>query len=390
MWLTGHEAGPPLLPAADVPAAAGAVGGVDASVLLFGRSRLLGLSRHGRISAGGTARLLRCADGWTAVNLARPEDLDSVAAIIESDDGGEPLAALEAAARSFASVALADRCQLLGVPAAAVGTRTGEPAVRLERVGAGRSTGATRPFVVDLSSLWAGPLVAHLLGRAGAEVVKVESRARPDGARNGVPAFFDWLHAGHRSVVVDFASGEGRRDLRRLVEMADVVIASSRPRALAQLGIEPDDVVASGVGRIWVGITGYGARGDDGDRVAFGDDAAVAGGLVARDAAGDPVFCGDALADPLTGLYAAAAVQAAMAAGGGFRIDVSMADVAAHVAGLPAQWGPAAVRRASDGWVVEHGGDTIPVAAPPAPAVAGSAEHAGASTGEILARFAGA
>ena len=39
------------------------------------------------------------------------------------------------------------------------------------------------PLVVDLSALWAGPLCAHLLGLAGARVVKVESLGRPDGAR---------------------------------------------------------------------------------------------------------------------------------------------------------------------------------------------------------------
>src|SRR5262249_27702398 len=51
-------------------------------------------------------------------------------------------------------------------------------------------------LVVDLSSLWAGPLCGRLLADAGATVVKVESRARPDGARRGPAAFFDLLNAG--------------------------------------------------------------------------------------------------------------------------------------------------------------------------------------------------
>jgi hypothetical protein len=68
--------------------------------------------------------------------------------------------------------------------------------------------------------------------------------------------------------------------------------------------------------------------------VAFGDDAAVSGGLAGGTAAG-PVFCGDAIADPLTGLEAARAVLESHARGGGEVIDVAMAAVAARYAALP-------------------------------------------------------
>jgi crotonobetainyl-CoA:carnitine CoA-transferase CaiB-like acyl-CoA transferase len=67
--------------------------------------------------------------------------------------------------------------------------------------------------------------------------------------------------------------------------------------------------------------------------VAFGDDAAVAGGLVEYDSDG-PVFVGDAIADPLTGLHAAAAVADALARGGGELIEMSMAATAAGYAGF--------------------------------------------------------
>jgi crotonobetainyl-CoA:carnitine CoA-transferase CaiB-like acyl-CoA transferase len=73
-------------------------------------------------------------------------------------------------------------------------------------------------------------------------------------------------------------------------------------------------------------ISGYGS--DHPDWVAFGDDAAVAGGVVVSGDEG-PAFCGDAIADPLTGLAATAAVVDALARGGGVIIDVSMAAVAA-------------------------------------------------------------
>ena len=84
-------------------------------------------------------------------------------------------------------------------------------------------------------------------------------------------------------------------------------------------------------GRIWLRINGYR---DQPDRPAFGDDAAVAGGLVGA-AADGPVFCGDAIADPLSGLEAARAVGESLRRGGGEVIDVSMAQVAARYAALP-------------------------------------------------------
>ena len=79
---------------------------------------------------------------------------------------------------------------------------------------------------------------------------------------------------------------------------------------------------------------------DQPDRPAFGDDAAVAGGLVGA-AADGPVFCGDAIADPLSGLEAARAVGESLRRGGGEVIEVSMAQVAARYAALPQSTDPA-------------------------------------------------
>ncbi len=70
--------------------------------------------------------------------------------------------------------------------------------------------------------------------------------------------------------------------------------------------------------------------------MAFGDDAAVSGGLLGT-ADDGPVFCGDAIADPLTGLHAALTVADSLARGGGELIDMSMAAVAATYAKLPTE-----------------------------------------------------
>ena len=167
-------------------------------------------------------------------------------------------------------------------------------------------------------------------GAPGWRVLKAEDSRRPDGARFGPPRFYASLHAGQPAVRLDFGSAIGRAELppggRRRV-----IIESSRPRALRALGLIADDWLGAAPGRIWVSVTGYG-RDDPQQRVAFGDDAAVAGGLVAYGPDGTPVFCGDAIADPLTGLYAGLAALAAHAAGGGLLVDVAMAGVSADIA----------------------------------------------------------
>ena len=84
--------------------------------------------------------------------------------------------------------------------------------------------------------------------------------------------------------------------------------------------------------QVWASITSHGRGPGRGERVGFGDVAAVAGGLVACDDVG-PCFLADAVTDPVAGLVAAAAVLDALAAGGRWLLDVAMAPLAAAVAG---------------------------------------------------------
>jgi crotonobetainyl-CoA:carnitine CoA-transferase CaiB-like acyl-CoA transferase len=201
--------------------------------------------------------------------------------------------------------------------------------------------------------MWAGPLCAHLLSRAGAEVVKVEDPDRPDTARDGDSELFAQLHRGQRSVTVPFATADGVAALGRLLETADVVIEGSRPRALAALGFGPERFCATRAGRTWVSITGHGRVGPRSNWVAFGDDAAAGGGLVAAGPDG-PVFCGDAIADPVTGLYAATAALASIAVGGGHLVDCALSRAAAYANGGPGCPRAHRLERSGDGWVVSH------------------------------------
>jgi hypothetical protein len=302
---------------------------VDAATVLAGRAAIMNLGPPGRISAGGATRLLPTADGWCAVALPRDDDLAALPALLEVDTvSGGPWQELSSWAATRCSDDVIARTQLLDIAAAALGEASaGVPTVRPCGVGAGprRADGL---LVVDMSSLWAGPLCGQLLVRAGAVVVKVESPNRPDGTRRGEPAFFDWMNSGKFSYAVDFDAGADA--LRQLLSVADIVIEGSRQSALRRRRLSAGDLTARR-GRIWLRISGYR---DQPDRPAFGDDAAVAGGLVNADDRG-PVFRGDAVADPLSGLEAARAIGQSLRRGGGETIDVAMAQVAARYAALP-------------------------------------------------------
>jgi len=304
--------------------------GVDGRALLHEREELLGLEPQVTISAGGTCRLLPTADRWMALNLARRDDVDAVGAWLGRElDAPVWDAVAEHAATITASegVALA---QLLGIPAAvAIAPEEFEGAsVAVDAHDA--PVGSPRdplPTVVDLSALWAGPLCARLVGAAlGARVLKVEHIGRPDGARAGPPAFWRSLNAAKEERHLDLATTTGRAELSAVLAHAKVIVSAARPRALVGLGLDPAHFTARGA--IWVSITGYGLTGDRADWVAFGDDAAVAGGLAVVGGSYEaPEFVGDAVADPLSGLAAAVvAVRLAKARRAGL-VDVAMAGV---------------------------------------------------------------
>jgi hypothetical protein len=360
MAITGRADGPPLGPpdrlvaglrrsAAVVRQRSALLGvplEVDAVALLGERAAIGGLTRRGQTSCGGATRLVRAADGWLAVSLPRPEDRELLPAWlgIDARDVEAPWAAVEAALGDRWALEAAERAWMLGLPVSQLPQGPGAaPTAPPPLAPLGVITTPVpapvpepRPLrdltVIDLSSLWAGPLCGNLLSLAGADVVKVESTTRPDGSRAGPGRFFDVLNGGKRSVALDLADADGWRVLRRVLAAADVVVEGSRPRALEQRGIVATDLVANAGPRVWVSITGHGRTGSGRDRVAFGDDAAVAGGLVVADEAG-PCFCADAAADPAAGLVAAAACLDALAVGGRWLLDVAMAGVAASLAG---------------------------------------------------------
>ena len=333
---------------------------VDGPALLGERAAIAGFARGGSVSVGGAARFERAADGWVVLNLPRPSDMELIPALVgDAVDPGEwttiqRLLAAEPAdvlvhrgAELGMAIARLDECPPVVSPGRAITSTAGGREVR------------PRPLVLDLSSLWAGPLATSLLAAAGARVIKVESRHRPDGARLGPAAFFDLLNADKECLALDFQDRADVRLLNTLVEAADLVVEASRPRAMADLGVDPETALERSA-TSWLSITGYG-RLDQPNRVGFGDDAAVAGGLTLDDA-GRPIFVADAVADPLTGLAAAAFAAEVLGSERAAFIEVPLVRAAAWANRAPT----AAAVGGSDaeGWWVEHDGDRIPVSAP--------------------------
>lgn len=296
---------------------------VDAGTLLTERAVLHGFQATPGRSVGGGARWLRAADGWVVLGLRRPEDVELVAALV-GRAGASTFEDVEVWLNNQPAAKAVARAQLLGLPAAQPGSvADAESRQPWTITPAGSLPERRRPLIVDLSSLWAGPLATGLLAEAGHRVVKLESAQRPDGARSGAPAFFERLNWAKRSIALDPSDPM----LRKVLDMASVVVTSARSRALHQLGWLPRP------GQSWVTVTGHGWNGSRRDWVGYGDDAAVAGGLVAGTAEA-PQFCGDAIADPLTGLYAAVAIAASLRTGVAAHVDLALARVSAHASRL--------------------------------------------------------
>jgi len=305
------------------------------------RSDAMALAVPGEWSANRSCRLLAAADGWIAVSLPRASDRELLPAWLGSEFAAEPWSAVEAAVRKRSRQDLLAQAHLLGLAVAGVGEiKATTRAVTVRAMTVRSITGApprslpTQLRVIDLSSLWAGPLCGALLASMGASVLKIETHTRPDAVRAASPKLFDRLNRQKSHSRIDLADPVQVRELAEQIAAADILITSARARAFEQIGLSPNLLFGANPQLIWVAITGYGWMGPDANRIGFGDDTAAAGGLLHWNRAGQPRFLGDALADPLTGLAATAAALAALVEGGGKLIDAALARTAAAVAAL--------------------------------------------------------
>ena len=141
--------------------------------------------------------------------------------------------------------------------------------------------------IVDLGSAWAGPMAGQLLADMGAEVIKVESRARMDGMRLGRPMVGDDLAGGDRglwpelqpvfhglnrnklSVTLNLRTDEGKAILRRLASVSDVVLSNFSPGVLQRLGMDYDSLRAVKQDIVVAAMPAFGDTGPLRDMVAY-------------------------------------------------------------------------------------------------------------------------
>jgi len=190
--------------------------------------------------------------------------------------------------------------------------------------------------VLDISTLFAAPQIAAVLGDLGADVVKVEP---PQGdplramgvQRSGHSLMWALAARNKRSVTLDFDDEAGRDLLHRLVERADVLVENFPRPTLERWHCTYDELGARNDHLVMVSVSCYGATGPYRDRPGAGTLAEAFGGLtnMIGEADGPPMLPSVALGDTVTAMAGVIGTLAACyhrdAGGGrGQHVDVSM------------------------------------------------------------------
>ncbi len=191
--------------------------------------------------------------------------------------------------------------------------------------------------VVDLTRVLAGPYCTMMLGDMGADVIKVEMPGRGDDSRAWGPpwagtesAYFLSANRNKRSITLNFRTEGGRRVLLELVRRGDVLVENFIPGTLDRLGLGYDHLKEINPGLVYCSISGYGYDGPYATRPGYDFIAQAEGGImsVTGEPEGPPMKVGVAIADITTGMFAAAAILAALRhrdrTGQGQRVEVSL------------------------------------------------------------------
>jgi len=185
--------------------------------------------------------------------------------------------------------------------------------------------------VVDVTSSLAGPYCTEILAALGADVVKVEHPQRGDEARAWGPPFFDGgsvlfyaANFGKRSLALDVK--RGREVLLRLAADADVFLQSLRPGTARRLGFGPGELHALNPKLVYCDIGAFGRTGPLREHAGYDPLLQAFGGLMSVTGEHDRpgVRVGTSIVDLVTGMWAALGVVAALHAGDGRTVDVSL------------------------------------------------------------------
>ncbi|RAJ65544.1 crotonobetainyl-CoA:carnitine CoA-transferase CaiB-like acyl-CoA transferase [Streptomyces sp. Amel2xB2] len=174
--------------------------------------------------------------------------------------------------------------------------------------------------VLDLATLFAGPLAATMLGDFGADVIKVEHPRRPDPSRghgpakDGVGLWWKLLGRNKRNVTLDLSTPGGRDVLLRLAAESDVVVENFRPGTLEKWGLGWDELSAVNPRLVLARVTGFGQFGPYARRPGFGTLAEAMSGFAAitGEPDGPPTLPPFGLADSIAALATSYAVMAAL------------------------------------------------------------------------------
>ncbi|MGA5524965.1 CaiB/BaiF CoA transferase family protein [Streptomyces pseudogriseolus] len=204
--------------------------------------------------------------------------------------------------------------------------------------------------VLDLATLFAGPLAATLLGDFGADVVKIEHPRKPDPSRghgpskDGVGLWWKVLGRNKRTVTLDLSTPGGRTTLLRLVRTADVVVENFRPGTLEKWDLGWPELSAVNPWLVLARVTGFGQFGPYAHRPGFGTLAEAMSGFAALTGEPDapPTLPPFGLADSIAGLTTAYAIMTALAArdrtGEGQVVDMALIEPILAVLGPHPTW----------------------------------------------------
>ena len=196
--------------------------------------------------------------------------------------------------------------------------------------------------VLDFTRVLSGPYCTMLLADMGARVIKLEQPGRGDDTRawgppfvNGESAYFLSINRNKESLTLDLKSAAARPVLDSLLARADVLVENFRPGTMERLGLSYESLAERYPRLVYCSISGFGQTGPRSAEPGY--DAVIQGeaGLmsITGDAAGPPFRLGVAIADIVSGMFAAQGIAMALLArvrtGRGQRVDIGMLDATA-------------------------------------------------------------
>ena len=183
--------------------------------------------------------------------------------------------------------------------------------------------------VIDLTRVWAGPLVARILADYGAHVIKVWDPRVPIDRTRGV----DNKHNRNKdSLALRLDLPEGRDAFLDLATVSDIVIESFRPHVMQNFKLDYESLRQARPDIIMCSISGYGSEGAAAEFPAYGTSVESITGIPSlMGYEGEmPMTSGIAYPDPVTGMNALAAITTALrhrtATGQGQFIDIALAE----------------------------------------------------------------